>query len=166
MTIWCESVLECDVLSRPVEILASKVERIVVYRSFTTSLLRKPSCECWRSMVPGGGVDASRPAAAPTDPFDCVKPPSTVHIAPFTKLAASDARNAYTFATSSGVPRRPNGTDVTSAFSIISLTAPVSLWVHAVSIGPGQIQFTRMPYFACTTAAPAVKALRKPFVPP
>ncbi len=45
-------------------------------------------------MVGGGAVVAAGPAIAPTAPFDCVSPPSTVQSAPVTKLAASEARNA------------------------------------------------------------------------
>jgi hypothetical protein len=41
------------------------------------SLFRVPSCECCRSMVAGGGIDAAGPAIAPTAPFDWVRLPST-----------------------------------------------------------------------------------------
>ena len=44
--------------------------------------------------VGAGGVEASRRAMAPTAPLAGVIPPSTIHTAPVTKLAASEARNA------------------------------------------------------------------------
>src|SRR5437868_9396757 len=55
------------------------------------------------------------------------------------------------------------GAAESSAFSICSSTAPVSLWVQAVSIGPGETQLALTPYGACSTATPAMNAWRNAF---
>ena len=83
----------------------------------------------------------------------CAIPPSTNNSIPVIKLLSSDARNETTFATSSGVPIRPNGTlDI-----ILVLTCSVSFSLGAkpltnplrpgVSIGPGLMALTRI--FLC-----------------
>src|SRR5712691_1486580 len=69
-------------------------------------------------------------------------PPSTGILAPVIQRAASDARNATTSATSSGLPIRFNAC-ISSATS-----RPASVFVKfdiSVSITPGATAFTRMP---------------------
>src|SRR5689334_5850449 len=71
-------------------------------------------------------------------------PPSTTSSAPVMNDAWSDTRNATTFATSTGSPRRPN-------------VAVSLLWVASssigVAIGPGNTAFTRIPSPASSVAA-------------
>jgi hypothetical protein len=122
------------------------------------SLFRVPSCECLRFSLGGGAAATSGFANAPTRAlrrgYSAIHEPSCaryvacliggeegIDIGHFLRRAAP-----------------ANGTAEINAFSISSSTAPVSLCVQAVSIGPGHTQFARTPYWACSTAAPAMKA--------
>src|ERR1700722_12337463 len=70
------------------------------------------------------------------------EPPSTGILAPVIQRAASDARNATTSATSSGLPTRFNACIPRAA------SRPASVFVKfdiSVSITPGAIAFTRIP---------------------
>jgi hypothetical protein len=54
------------------------------YWTFTMSLFRVPSCECFKFSLVGGGAAMSGFANAPTAPFAGVIPPSTSQVAPVT----------------------------------------------------------------------------------
>src|SRR5271170_1685145 len=68
-------------------------------------------------------------------------PPSTNNSVPATKLESSDSRNNAALATSSAVPRRPNGTSDFRKFftSSFANTSSPGVW-----IGPGLRTLTRM----------------------
>src|SRR5262245_16792862 len=69
----------------------------------------------------------------------CANPPSTNSSTPVMKLASSDARNTTALAISSGLPSRPIGTAVVSAFSRCCPVSdkPISSPNPGVSIDPG-----------------------------
>jgi RNA polymerase sigma-70 factor, ECF subfamily len=72
-----------------------------------------------------------------------VSPPSTVHTAPVTYDASSEARNAITAATSSGRPMRPSGIVASSAARCAASLRHQSF--IGVSVTPGKTPLTRMP---------------------
>lgn len=80
---------------------------------------------------------------------------------PVTKLDRSLARNSAAFATSSGVPILPRGTRFAMYFISSFLKAPVSIFVL---IGPGAMQFTRIPSRAWSSAIARVKLTTPPLL--
>jgi RNA polymerase sigma-70 factor (ECF subfamily) len=72
-----------------------------------------------------------------------VSPPSTVHTAPVTYEASSDARKAMTAATSSGRPMRPSGIAASSRARCAESLRHQSF--IGVSVIPGKTPLTRIP---------------------
>ena len=83
-------------------------------------------------------------------------PPSTTRTAPLMKLAAGSTRDNVAWATSSGFPYRRRGTRrrANSALFASGMGA-----VIAVSMGPGQMQFTVMPSRPSSTAIDLVRPM-------
>src|SRR5215475_430706 len=83
--------------------------------------------------------------------------PFTVMVAPVIKAASSPARKQVILAISSALPRRPTGIVAMMPCSTFSGTA----CTISVSMYPGQITFTVMPFLAVSCA----NALVKPMMP-
>ena len=82
-------------------------------------------------------------------------PPLTSIDVPVMKLAPSDARKTTTPATSSGVPRRLSGV---AAIISANLSGGNAAGM-AVSMTPGLMQLTRMPYGAACLASDFVRQM-------
>src|SRR5687768_13069517 len=86
-----------------------------------------------------------------------VNPPETSITAPLMYDASSEARNAYTFATSSGVPRRRKGTrSVSCSRTFCGIVS--RMWV---AIKPGATALHRIPFGPNSRA----QVLTKPMTP-
>src|SRR5207249_1432191 len=98
-----------------------------------------------------------RHAAADESRFICRQvismPPLTCSVAPVMYAARGLARNATAYATSSGVPRRPNGIRDNNA----SRCASGSARVMSVSMKPGETQLTVMLRLPTSCASDLVK---------
>ena len=79
---------------------------------------------------------------------------------PVTNDAPSEQRNAAASATSSGVPRRPNGVSTASSRNV---SAPNTCTI-SVLMTPGARQFTRIPDGASSSASERVSAISPAFV--
>src|SRR5690606_19658953 len=90
------------------------------------------------------------------------RPPSTGMIAPVMNAEASEARNATTSATSSGVPARPSR--VGGAPSSPQLLPPSVAKVDDVLTTPGATALTRTPHGPSSTASALVAARIPPLV--
>jgi hypothetical protein len=106
--------------------------------------------------------EARRPMVRIARRHWAVQPPSTATSAPVTKLAASEARNAITSATSSGRPIRPMGC---ASPKPASISRPLSTTPSrmSVSITPGSTALARMPRLPPSIASTRVICAIAPF---
>src|SRR5688572_17808233 len=87
-------------------------------------------------------------------------PPSTLSTAPLMKLASSDARKRYAFATSRGSPMRRTGVRSTMLFRIASgICRTIS-----VAMKPGATALTVMPFGPSSRAQTFVRPMTPAFV--